>query len=46
MKLLPHIPYLTYAYLKLGSRVRIGNCVVKTIPCSSEKNKWFMNLNV
>ena len=38
--------YLTYVYLKLGSRVKRGNCVVKTTPYSADKNKWFMNLNV
>ena len=46
MNLLSGTAYLTYAYLKLGSRVKRGNCVVKTIPYSAEKNKWFMNLNV
>ena len=42
----PHSHHLTYAYLKLGSRVERGNYLVKTIPYSAEKNKWFMNLNV
>lgn len=46
MNLLTDRPSLTYAYLKLGSRVKRDNCVVKTIPYSEDKNKWFMNLNV
>lgn len=46
MNLVAHRLHLTYAYLKLGSRVKRGNCVVKTMPYSAEKIKWFMNLNV
>lgn len=38
--------YLSYGYLKLGSRVKIDNYLVKTMTYSQYKNKWFMNLNI
>ena len=41
-----YIAYLTYGYLKLGSRVKIDNYLVKTMTYSQYKNKWFMNLNI
>lgn len=46
MNLLTDRPSLTYGYLKLGSRVKIDNYLVKTMTYSQYKNKWFMNLNI
>ena len=46
MNLITHRLHLTYGYLKLGSRVKIDNYLVKTMTYSQYKNKWFMNLNI
>ncbi len=46
MNLVLHTLHLSYGYLKLGSRVKIDNYLVKTMTYSQYKNKWFMNLNI
>ena len=46
MNLIAYRLHLSYGYLKLGSRVKIDNYLVKTMTYSQYKNKWFMNLNI